>query len=211
MTDKKQLVWLPIFCGSLWGLAEATVGHLLHRTLIPGIAGSVMFPIGLVFMVMAFKHSGKLSFIFLTALVAANIKMVDLLFPAHSLFMVINPAIAIICESLVVMLVFSFTGVKQSLSRLDYIWGMAFVWRLVYGVGTFTLGTIFHSYSFFNEANINIIQFFIIDSFINAILIYIFYHTMWSHVSGLWQHMRRHSTILTIGVFITAIVAEILV
>jgi hypothetical protein len=211
MTDKKQLVWLPLFCGSLWGLAEATVGHLLHLTLIPGIAGFVMFPIGLAFMVMAFKHSGKLSSIFLTAFVAANIKMVNLFFPTHNMLAVINPAISIICESFAVMLVFSMKGLKQTLSRLDYIWRMAFVWRLVYGIGAFSLGFIFPGFSFFNETNARIIQFFLIDSFANAILIYIFYHTMKLPVSGLLQHIRRHSAIYTIGLFITAIVAEILI
>ncbi|MGB3862699.1 MAG: hypothetical protein WA915_11485 [Candidatus Aminicenantaceae bacterium] len=211
MPDKKQLVLIPLFWGSLWGLAEATVGNLLHWTLIPGIAGFVMFPIGLVFMVMAFNHSGKLSTIFLTALVAANIKMVDLFFPAHNLFAVINPAIAILCESVALMLVFSMKGFKQTLSRFGFIWSMAFVWRLVYGIGTLSLGFIFPAHSFFQQANVHIVRFFLIDSFANAILIYVFYHAMRLPVSGLSQHTRRHSAIYTIGVLITAVVVELLV
>ena len=102
MMNKKQFVWISLFWGSLWGLVEATLGQVLHRIPIPGIAGAVMFPIGVFFMVQAYRNSGKIPVIFLTALVAANIKLIDLLLPARSPLAAINPAIAILCESFVV-------------------------------------------------------------------------------------------------------------
>lgn len=211
MTDKKPIVLLSLYCGSLWGLTEATVGHILHWTFIPGLAGFVMFPIGLAFMAMAFKHSGKLSSIFLTAFVAANIKMADLIFPTPNLFAVVNPAIAILCESLAVMLVFSLKGFKQTLSRLDYVWGMAFIWRLVYGIGLFSAGLIFPAYSFFKQANIHIIQFYLIDSFISAALIYIVFYTLRRHESDFFLRIRSHSVFLTLGILLAAISVELLV
>ena len=117
VTNKRQLIWIPLFWGSLWGLAEATLGHVLHQIPIPGIAGYVMFPIGAFFMVQAFNHSGKLSAIPLTALMAAHIKLIDLILPARSPFVVINPVVAILCESLVIVLFLRFSDPWKILSR----------------------------------------------------------------------------------------------
>jgi hypothetical protein len=117
VTNKRQLIWIPLFWGSLWGLAEATLGHVLHHIPIPGIAGYVMFPIGVFFMVQALNHSGKLSAIHLTALVAAQIKLLDLVLPARSPFAVINPAVAILCESFVLGLFLRFSYPRKILGR----------------------------------------------------------------------------------------------
>lgn len=117
VTKKRQLIWISLFWGSLWGLAEATLGHVLHHVPIPGIAGYVMFPIGVFFMVQAFNHSGKLSAIHLTALVAANIKLLDLFLPARSPFAAINPAVAILCEAFVLGLFLKLSDHGKILSR----------------------------------------------------------------------------------------------
>lgn len=130
MTDKRQLFWISLFWGSLWGLAEATLGHTLHQIPLPGLAGYVMFPVGTFFMVMASRHSGRSSAIFLTALVAANIKLLDLLLPAQNPIAVVNPAVAILCESFAVGLLFQLRDFEKILSRMDYLLGMAFVWRV---------------------------------------------------------------------------------
>jgi hypothetical protein len=116
MMNKKHLVWIPLFWGSLWGLVEATLGHVLHRIPIPGIAGAVMFPIGVFFMIQAYRNSGKIPVIFLTALVAANIKLIDLFLPARSPLAAINPAIAILCESYIVGLFFMLKDFKKNSS-----------------------------------------------------------------------------------------------
>jgi len=117
VTNKRPLIWIPLFWGFLWGLAEATLGHVLHHVPIPGIAGYVMFPIGAFFMVQAFRHSGKLSAILLTAIVAAQIKMIDLFLPARSPLAVINPAVAILCESFVLALFLRFLDTGKILIR----------------------------------------------------------------------------------------------
>ena len=117
MTNKRQPIWIPLFWGSLWGLAEATLGHGLHQIPIPGIAGYVMFPIGAFFMVQAFHHAGKLSAIYLAALVAAHIKLIDFILPARSPFAVINPAVAILCEAVVLGLFLRFSSPAKIMSR----------------------------------------------------------------------------------------------
>jgi hypothetical protein len=100
------LLLIPLFWGSLWGVAEATLGHLLHTLRIPILPGALMFPLGVYFMVRAYMSSGKISFIFLTSLVAASTKLFDFFLPAQNLASVINPALAILSESLLVMLYF---------------------------------------------------------------------------------------------------------
>jgi hypothetical protein len=171
MTNQRQFIRIPLLWGSLWGLAEATLGHFLHWMSIPGIAGFVMFPIGVFFLVQAFRQSGKLQVIFLTSLVAANIKLIDLFLPAQSPFAVINPAIAILCESLAVGLFFSLKDFKRVLSRLDVILGMALVWRLFYGIMTLSLGFILPVHNFTELGSAHIFRFFLLDSSANAILI----------------------------------------
>lgn len=93
--------------GSLWGLAEATLGHILHLVRIPGLAGFVMFPMGVFFMTKAYQDSKNLNVILTTSIVAATIKLSNMLFPGTSPFDVLRPAIAIISESLVVFVLIS--------------------------------------------------------------------------------------------------------
>ncbi len=174
MMNQRKILWISLFWGALWGLAEATVGHFVHWISVPGIAGFVMFPIGLFFMLHAFKQSGKVSAIFFAALVAANIKLIDLFLPAQSLFTVTNPAVAILCESLVVMWAFSLKDSKQVLSSLSRVWSLAFIWRLVYAISTLALGSIFSIQSFAEMGSGHIFRFFLLDSFANAILILAF-------------------------------------
>jgi hypothetical protein len=91
-----------LFWGGLWGLAEATAGHLLHLMRVPGLAGFIMFPFGLLLMSRAFGQSGKAGTIFLTAAVAAGLKLFDLLLPGADPMAAFRPALAILCEGLAV-------------------------------------------------------------------------------------------------------------
>jgi hypothetical protein len=210
MINQRKILWISLFWGALWGLAEATVGHFLHWISVPGIAGFVMFPIGLVFMVQAFKHSGKVSVIFFTALVAANVKLIDLFLPAHSLFAVTNPAVAILCESLAVMLAFSLKGSRRVLSSLSHVWGIAFIWRLVYAASTFALGSIFPIQSFTEMGSSHIFRFFLLDSLANAILILAVINTLKISPPSIIHHIRKHPAFYAIPLFIAALSLELL-
>ena len=105
--DLSQSLIIALFWGSLWGLAEATLGHILHLFRIPGLAGFVMFPMGVFFMTKAYQDSKNLNMILTTSIVAATIKLSNMLFPGTSPLDVLRPAIAIICESLVVFVLIS--------------------------------------------------------------------------------------------------------
>ena len=93
----------PVFLwGSLWGIWEATAGHVIHLTRVPGLPGFIMFPAAFFFMSRAFVRSGRYHSIFLTACVAAGIKLFDIFIPGQNIQAVVNPAQAILLESLVV-------------------------------------------------------------------------------------------------------------
>jgi hypothetical protein len=94
------LIW-----GSLWGAAEATVGHVLHLVKIPGLPGMVMFPLGVFFMLKAFQAAGKIKVIWLTALTASAFKMADLAVSSSFPEAALNPAAAILFEALIVIAV----------------------------------------------------------------------------------------------------------
>jgi len=91
-----------LFWGSLWGIWEATVGHIIHLTRVPGLPGFIMFPAAFYFMSKAFIRSGRYQSIFLAACLAAGLKLFDIFIPGQNIQAVINPAQAILLESLVV-------------------------------------------------------------------------------------------------------------
>jgi len=89
-----------LFYGSVWGLGEATLGHLLHLARVPGLPGLVMFPFGVLVMGRALARSGSAAAVFSMGVVAAGFKFLDLLLPGTDILAVINPAQAILLEAL---------------------------------------------------------------------------------------------------------------
>lgn len=176
LKEKRQLLWIPLFWGSLWGLAEATLGHVLHHIPIQGIAGHLMFPIGVFFMLKAYRHSEKQSTMLVVALVAAHIKLTGLLLPARSPFTVINPAIAILCESCVLALFIKLKDFRKILSRLDIIFVMVLTWRSLYGAMTFSLGSIFPVHNFTEFSSAYKMELLLLESAISAALIFMLVH-----------------------------------
>ncbi len=86
--------------GSVWGLGEATLGHLLHLARVPGLPGLVMFPFAVLVMGRVLARSGSAAAVFMTGVVAAGFKFLDLLLPGTDLLAIINPAQAILLEAL---------------------------------------------------------------------------------------------------------------
>lgn len=97
-----------VLAGSLWGLAEATLGYLLHLLPriagIPSLSGVLMFPVGLAFMLWAIRSTGRANAAFSVAVVAAAIKSTSLVLPMVSFVFVRNPVLAILAEGAVVAL-----------------------------------------------------------------------------------------------------------
>jgi hypothetical protein len=86
--------------GSVWGLGEATLGHLLHLARVPGLPGLVMFPFAVLVMGRVLARSGSAAAVFMTGAVAAGFKFLDLLLPGTDILALINPIQAILLEAL---------------------------------------------------------------------------------------------------------------
>ncbi len=117
--------------GALWGIAEATVGYVLH--FLPAlIAGSIMFPFAGVILYYVHKKTNRLDAMLMTGIVAAAIKGVNLLMPQYSVFKTINPMISIVFESLMVT---AFVGLFVSSKKKSLFYALpiaSVTWRLLY-------------------------------------------------------------------------------
>jgi hypothetical protein len=94
----KKYVSAIIFCGALWGLEEATLGHLLHITTL-NIGWLLWFPLAYFFMSMVYKQTGKLNSILYTSIIVGAIKLVDL-FMTTNLVIIVCPALSIVSEGI---------------------------------------------------------------------------------------------------------------
>ena len=109
LSEQKDIISIIIgilVCGSIWGLFEATLGGFLNLIIFPN-KGAIMSGIGMVIMSVALAIYRKPAMLPAIGLVAASFKLLNvwLLFvPIHTVY-IINPAMAIIFESLAFSLV----------------------------------------------------------------------------------------------------------
>lgn len=158
-----------IFWGSLWGLAEATLGTLFH--VVPWIAGFFMFPIGFYFMKKALNDSGKLISIFHTASIAAGIKLTGLLLPFQHPAKVLNPAASIMMEAAAVILFFSIFNYQRSNFKLREILSVTLGWRLIFITYHITLLTFSLYDGILQMTTITMVRFLVLETIINALVI----------------------------------------
>ena len=128
----KKTMFKVLHYGSLWGIAEITLGYILHTVPIFAgvkIAGAIMFPIGALCMYQAFCKTNKTQAIFLTAVVAGMIKSINFLMPSTYVY---NQIMAIIAEGLAVWLIMPIMLKKQSsvLTLCTMGFSMAAIWRI---------------------------------------------------------------------------------
>jgi len=166
----KDYAWISILFGSLWGLSEVTLGYALHYLMIP-LAGFIMFPIGYYFLRQTYRQTNNIGSVFLAGIVTASIKLTNFYFPFILPIRIINPAIAIILETVVVLALYGYGRKKEvgfaGILGLCVLWRVAFIavqaFELAIGFGP-NLSNYTLSYSF---------QFFILESLINAGIIYL--------------------------------------
>jgi hypothetical protein len=89
-----------LFWGSVWGLAEATLGHLLHLARVPGLPGLVMVPVAVAVMGRVAVRSRSAGAVFLAGVVAASFKLLDLFVPGTDVLALSRPIQAILLEAL---------------------------------------------------------------------------------------------------------------
>ncbi len=101
-----HLIIAMLVFGSIWGFLEATLGGFLHMILFPN-KGAIMSGIGVAIMASALAIYKKPSMTLGIGIVAASFKLLDVwifLLPITSIH-ILNPAMAIIFESLAFSLV----------------------------------------------------------------------------------------------------------
>lgn len=100
--DKRRagLIGSALLWGSVWGLGEATLGHLLHLARVPGLPGLVMASFAVWAMGRAAARTDSAGAVLLTGAVAASFKLLDLLAPGTDLAAVAHPVQAILLEAL---------------------------------------------------------------------------------------------------------------
>ncbi|MDT8299380.1 MAG: hypothetical protein RQ801_13830 [Spirochaetaceae bacterium] len=112
---------------------EASLGYLLHLLgdflPIPSLSGTILFPVGLFFMVRAMRASGQTEAVPLVALVAAAIKSASILLPFVSLRFVRNPVMAILLEGVAVWIVIGISDLKADRFLPLRAMAMSFGWR----------------------------------------------------------------------------------
>ena len=169
----KNFAWISIFFGSLWGLSEVTLGYALHYLMIP-LAGFIMFPIGYYFLRQTYKQTNNIGSIFLAGLVTASIKLTNFYFPFILPIRIINPSIAIILETAVVLALYGYCRKREV--KFAGILGMCVLWRAAFiAVQAFELAIGFGP----NLSNYTLsysLQFFVFESLINAGIIYFVLH-----------------------------------
>lgn len=89
-----------LFWGSVWGLGEATLGHVLHLVHVPGLPGLVMVPFAVLIMGWLAVRSRSAGAVFLAGVVAADFKLFDLLVPGTDMLALSRPIQAILLEAL---------------------------------------------------------------------------------------------------------------
>lgn len=160
-----------IFWGALWGISEATIGHLLHIWALP-IGWLIWFPLAYGFMWAAYRQTGQASTVFYTGLVASGIKLIDLFMPVRIDY-VINPAVSILLEGLAVFAVFKVSSArKESHSvSLGSIGIVSILWRILYAIYISFLPAALFKISPVNGL-IPLARFLLLESAVNCLLIY---------------------------------------
>ncbi len=177
-----------LFFGSLWGLAEATVGHGLHALRLPGLAGFLMFPLGMLFMSLAYARGRNLRSVLMTSWTAASIKLIDLLIPGTDVMAVLNPDQAILLKGLAAAGLFHYLGSRPAwvfernkelpanrpgnfASLFFASAASALAWRSTYLAASFLTAAIFAASNIFRVDGVPIARFLVLDSTVNAALI----------------------------------------
>ena len=170
-TNRREFLFTILFFGGLWGLVEATLGHLLHilpeLIPMPPISGLILFPVGLFFMIRAMKHTGRVSAVPGVAVIAAIIKIASVSLPFVAFRFVRNPALAILSEGAVTWVVLAISQWK-----MDYLLALkaivlSFGWRALF----LATNLIFGLSGIANKPMALQRRFVFVDGFIDALII----------------------------------------
>ncbi len=169
----KKMIFTSVLYGSLWGLAEAVLGYVLH--MLPyGISGLVMFPIGFMLMNMAYRQTQKTSSVYFVAIVAAVIKLVDLFLPFVPTLRILNPAVCILAEAAAVAVLFKLFVSKKWTYNLMGAVVASTAWRTFFVLFMAFLTLFSIPSGTLNGGWTSIASFIVFEGLINAAIIFVY-------------------------------------
>ncbi|HOS99871.1 MAG TPA: hypothetical protein PLY66_02605 [Acidobacteriota bacterium] len=164
-----------LFWGAAWGLAEATLGFVLHLPALPsGLAGAVLFPVGAWCMVRAARGTGTPAAALALGPVAAALKLMDLALPGADPFAVANPVAAILLQSLAVGAVLRLW--PMAAGRLGALTGLttAIGWRTGYALLLAAAASLAPLRGILDHGAAGVSRFLLLEGVVNALLIGLF-------------------------------------
>jgi hypothetical protein len=164
-------IYTIIFWGAAWGLFEATLGYVLHMFSL-SIGWLFWFPLAFFFMDNVYKRTRDPGSVLWISFIASSIKLIDFLLPA-SIDRIINPAVSILLEGLIVFAVIKITEFKKDFFRFKYIeaFSASIGWRMLYIIYILFMPSFFYNISPLREPDL-FLRFFVSESIINSIIIY---------------------------------------
>jgi len=172
VTMRDRTFWtVVLFWGATWGLAEATLGFVLHLAPAPGLAGAVMFPVGAWCMVRATRAAGSPAAALALGPVAAALKILDLALPGADPFAVANPAAAILLQALAVGAILRLWPVEKG--RLGAMTGLAAAigWRAAYALLLAAVASLAPLRGVLDHGAAGMSRFLLLEGVVNALLI----------------------------------------
>ncbi len=161
-----------LFWGAVWGASEATLGFLFHKAAvaIPGLPGFLLFPVAFLFMRRVWDETQEGAVIFLTACVAASIKLVDFWVPGADAIRIVNPALSILLEGLCVALVLQACrkrGWKPGF-RASFLMGVG--WRTIFLAYMSLIAFVGLPAGLITGGAVVSLRFLLLESAVNAVL-----------------------------------------
>ena len=167
----KRNISVIIFWGAIWGLIEATLGYVLHSFSL-SVGWLFWFPLSFYFMSRVYSQTQSLTSILFTSTIAAAIKLIDFLLPTR-IDKIINPAVSILLEGLVVFAAFKIIEHKQDLFKFKYPEALAVSvgWRILYIIYILLMPAFYFNVSPL-RAVYPFVKFFFLESIANSLIIY---------------------------------------
>ncbi len=122
----------------------------------------------------AYDRTGNAWTVIFVAMVAAFIKLTDLLLPGLTPIFVINPAVAIILEGLAVGVVLHYYGRSGTRLALTSVLAMPLLWRAVFLVDQYVISLFGLPAGLVTNGPAIAMKFLLWESAVNTVLIYAF-------------------------------------
>ena len=158
--------------GAVWGIVEATLGYALHLLgrVVPvvGLAGFVLFPVGLLIMLAATRATGLALAPLGVSVVAAATKAASVAAPGVTPIFVINPSLAILAEGAIVSAGVVLFAFSRPVPTFAGTLAMSIGWRVLFLT---LLAVLPVRAGILMKGTTALLYFLIVESAVNAILV----------------------------------------